>query len=454
MIVGCVSMFIVAAIQLTADSALRIKYATAGDISASQKDFERARICYQRAYAMDGGQKETLFKLALVEEASGNKNRCLQLIEKIAPRDQAIYAPAHLWKAERLLLSDSVSRDDMTAAAAQLTQVVHLESNNPRANYLLGQLLLSTGNLPASAAHLSVAANVIPEARLLLARVLVLQGNPTEAGRVARGAQSTLRAQLDSNPNNSQVRLLLADATMFLEEFTEAVKLVEEGLILADRSDLRGKLGEIYVAWSDFVHRDRPEDTATRLQLLEQAILANPSELGLFYRLVEMLLNEDKDSTDAGLTRSNLERLLAEGHAPRLIHMLLGTLAGEKGDSSTAIFHLQRAFEMDPAMPITANNLAWYLVLSNPPKAEEALTIIDVLVEKWPDVGYYRDTRGHALAKLGRWQEAISDLEIALETMPNNGSAHRVLAEAYQHLGMDAMASQHEKLAVEMEKGR
>lgn len=446
-IVGAVSLSMIFAVKLTADSTVRNTYTTAAGLALNDRDYEAARIYYERVYAMDGQQDETLFRLALVEQASGNEGRCALLMGKLAPRNRAAYAPAHLWTAEQLLQNNSVSREDMVAALAQLTQVIHLEPRNIRANYLLGQILVNSGNLSRAETHLAVAAEQVPEAALLLARVLVLQGKPQDAGRVARTLRNSLRVRLDHDPNDVASRLLLADATMFLEDFQEAVRLVREGLVLADRADLRGKLAAVFVTWSDFVHREQPDDVATRLKLLEQGILANPSEVNLFFRLVEMLLNEGRETQDAGLTKANLERLLAEGQAPRLIHMLLGTLAGEKGHTEVAVFHLQRAFELDPAMPIAANNLAWYLVLSDPPRAAEALSIVEVLVQKWPNVAFYRDTRGHAYAKLGRWNEAISDLEFAVENMPENASAHRVLAQAYRDLGMESLASQHETLA-------
>ena len=71
------------------------------------------------------------------------------------------------------------------------------------------------------------------------------------------------------------------------------------------------------------------------------------------------------------------------------------------------------------------------------------------VLERWPDEPMFRDTRGAVLAKMGRWKEALTDLQAALPGYPKNPDLHRRLAEAYEHVGAADMAAQHRRLAEE-----
>jgi len=69
------------------------------------------------------------------------------------------------------------------------------------------------------------------------------------------------------------------------------------------------------------------------------------------------------------------------------------------------------------------------------------------VLEKFPQNANFRETRGEVLVKLGRWQEAVLDLEYALPTLGSRRNTHAALAEAYHGLGSQELAAQHEKLA-------
>jgi tetratricopeptide (TPR) repeat protein len=60
----------------------------------------------------------------------------------------------------------------------------------------------------------------------------------------------------------------------------------------------------------------------------------------------------------------------------------------------------------------------------------------------------HRDTRGQILAKLSRWEEAIDDLEFALQSskMSGNKNLHQALAETYEALGRESLASKHRQI--------
>jgi predicted Zn-dependent protease len=72
-----------------------------------------------------------------------------------------------------------------------------------------------------------------------------------------------------------------------------------------------------------------------------------------------------------------------------------------------------------------------------------ALAIIQPIVERWPNEPAFRDTRGHILARSGKYQEALVDLLVALPGRENRPEIHARLAECYSRLGMEESAAAH-----------
>jgi len=92
------------------------------------------------------------------------------------------------------------------------------------------------------------------------------------------------------------------------------------------------------------------------------------------------------------------------------------------------------------------------LALGNPPDLPQALAIAQLLVEKFPDQPHFRDTRGQVLVKLGRWDDAVKDLEYALPRLNDKSATHTALAQVYENLGLRDLAAEHERLAKETSK--
>src|SRR5205823_4094587 len=106
--------------------------------------------------------------------------------------------------------------------------------------------------------------------------------------------------------------------------------------------------------------------------------------------------------------------LLAKGQGSVSLNLVLGIDAFERGKLDQAKQYLEQAYKLDPAGPVLANNLAWVLAHTNPPDLDRALAIINTVIERQPKDARFRETRGQVLAKIGRWHEAITDLQAAL----------------------------------------
>ena len=60
-----------------------------------------------------------------------------------------------------------------------------------------------------------------------------------------------------------------------------------------------------------------------------------------------------------------------------------------------------------------------------------------------PEEFRFRETRGQILVALGRWRDAVDDLEFALNGMPDAAPVHMALATAYERLGESELARVH-----------
>jgi predicted Zn-dependent protease len=96
---------------------------------------------------------------------------------------------------------------------------------------------------------------------------------------------------------------------------------------------------------------------------------------------------------------------------------------------------------------VIANNLALALTAGNSPELARALSLVNLALDHAPGDVNFRDTRGRILARMGKWKEALPDLEAALTQRANQPELHRTLAETYDHLGVTAMAAEHKRLA-------
>ena len=59
----------------------------------------------------------------------------------------------------------------------------------------------------------------------------------------------------------------------------------------------------------------------------------------------------------------------------------------------------------------------------------------------------FRQTRGQILLRLERYQEAVNDLEYALNGMPDVPTIHQSLSKAYDALGNRQLAAFHQRNA-------
>ena len=105
------------------------------------------------------------------------------------------------------------------------------------------------------------------------------------------------------------------------------------------------------------------------------------------------------------------------------------------GRGTEAVPALERAISLDETNAGARNALA-YLYARSGERLDEALGHADEAIRHAPEgeVGYYHDTRGVILWKLGRRSEALDALREAVRLTPEGDRAAR--AESYRNLAL------------------
>jgi tetratricopeptide (TPR) repeat protein len=273
-----------------------------------------------------------------------------------------------------------------------------------------------------------------------------------EAKDAFREARGPWEAALRTNRQDQLARLNLASIHMNLDDFQGAVNLLREGQQLHPDGPFSQAIAQAFVIRFDKLQRDGGANPALQLELLRIALQHDPNSREVLTRMISL---GESSEEDLKATRQVLETLLASGYTNAFAHFVLGCKSWEAGESETAIFHFERAYQLDDSLGPVANNLAWILSHDDAeqvdePQLKRALQLIDSVIERWPNNPTYRDTRGQVLVKLGRWKAALDDLEFALPTMSDNAELHLALAVTYDNLGRKTLAAKHQELAMQL----
>jgi tetratricopeptide (TPR) repeat protein len=425
------------------------RYLEAGRDALKRKDYSAARSYYQRLASRGVDRPEVVYGEALTAEALGEAGRAEALMADLAPEDppedRPGYAPAHLWQARRLLGRSRNSPERRAAAEKHLLLALDGDlAEREAAHGLLGELYLATGRLDQAEPHLNRAVKTRPQLRMRLAQLHALRGDKSRAVSEANLALTFFRARAMKDLQDHSARVQWADALAFLEQFPEAVAVLEEGLSATHEPVYRAALAGAYVTWADAVARDPKAKVGERLRLVEQGLKYDPASPALLDRLLAATRTDGPSAEEA---RAALRNMAATGVAAGTAHFALGLDAWQRGREDEARLHWERAIELAPQVPSVANNLAWVLAQSKEPDLPRALELSNRAVEHAPGNASFRDTRGRILARMGRCKEALPDLEAAVAASPRDADLHRTLADVYRRLGSPGMAEEHERLA-------
>jgi tetratricopeptide (TPR) repeat protein len=116
-----------------------------------------------------------------------------------------------------------------------------------------------------------------------------------------------------------------------------------------------------------------------------------------------------------------------------LAHNNMGTLLGEQEQFEKAIFHLEKAMEINPAFPDTYYNLG--VVFSQQGRFDKAIPYFEKALKIKPDYGAAHSNLGVLFTRQGQTEKAIFHLEKSLSINPDSAEAHYNLGISFDRQG-------------------
>ena len=477
---GLTVLFLWAAAAVRANG-LPDRYRRAAEAAREAGDIDLALTLYDRLGRLDAGAGGTGFARGQLLSEAGRDAEAAALMRALTAR-RPPDPRAHVWLAERLLTGPGVTlRDDLAPVVAEtpnaegktgdgpgdepdgespvgegrpagpykptpqqaVAAAQHLNAalrtglnDDPRVHGRLAEILLLFGRRDDAVRHLKAQSAADPSRLLAYAELLGAVGQAADATNAYRRAAAHLTGEVEEAPADWPARRRLALALVRSEQAPRAREVLRRGLRGGSDPAGAAMLSELLVGE---VRRLGLLESERALPLLREALGLTPTSRPALAELAKLAAGGD-DAADA-----MLNEMMTSGDASGAVHLAAGLRASARGRSDAALFHYARAYELDPTLAFAANNLAFLLARrEDDPQPGRALEIMDGLVDRFPEVANFRDTRGGILMILGRPGEAVKDLEQALAGgMAGNRGLHAALAEAYADLGQDALAEAH-----------
>jgi tetratricopeptide (TPR) repeat protein len=286
-----------------------------------------------------------------------------------------------------------------------------------------------------------------PSMYLNLARLYAQAGLTGDARRAAARASEYLEARTLEESGNPLNRLSWAASLVLQEQYEDARNVLTAGLSWPDPEPFHKALAALYMHWLSAKTEPENPDPVRQLEFLELAVQHDASNQSVLVMLCNLALGQHEVATRAAQL---LDQVLERGTTAPIIHLTLGTRAMQRREREAALLHYQQAQQDIPQLPALFNNLAWDLAHQDEPDLELALSFAEVAVQllEHPE---FRDTLGTVLAKLGRAQEAVKHLEIAMQKLPPRAAIHDKLGDLYQQLGDEDAAAEHYRQAAELQ---
>lgn len=343
-----------------------------------------------------------------------HRQQALVILEELASE---LPGAANIHMLLARLLRDAGKLDQAREHAAKAADG---PSATPEALVLSIGILIAEKSLDEAQKQLDRLLAISPDslaAAELRARILLARGNAAEA---ADGLERAFAARADT-PEGPAVGEAMIGLLQKLDQPEAAARVARkvgatgprglciEGIYLAGR----GKLDEAAAKLDEAAGKGERTTAGTSALLLASQPGADARWTPLADRLLTQALKDRPDSIDLLQKVARLRYL--EGRFPEQIAAY------------------QKMIDLKPGDPTFMNDMAWTLSedLHQP---EQALPRIDEVLQRVGRLPNFLDTRGVILTRLGKFDEAISDLEAAAAAQPS-GPIYFHLARAYHERG-------------------
>ena len=425
------------------------RYRSIFDNAVNTRDFELASLVIKSLIDSNPQNLELQYQQALIEQLRGNTDFALKQMDDLATMKN--HGLAAMWMISQEFNLQELKKwsDPQHARFRKLIEIglKNLDGENLlSAKVLMFSYLAEVGAYSDAGRYLAEVVPSRPELALAAATLCRSQVDSAGVTKYASIAEKYYANELSRQPTDINSRINLARVLMIQTKFESAAKLLNDGYRLTKDSRLTGVTGEALVVWSNHLGAgdESSKNLVKRLQILHAAIGIAHTDSAVGSSIAQLIL-DCRDNRSSEVRR--LKEAILKGNDPVSTHFIRGTLALLDNKFDEAKSQLELALLHEPNVPTILNNLAVAVAGMKDGDLEKALSLVDIALTKLPNHVYFLETRGQILVKLKRWQEAISDLEVALEAKELRPAIYPSLALAYDKIGATDMTQVYQKLA-------
>jgi tetratricopeptide (TPR) repeat protein len=247
-------------------------------------------------------------------------------------------------------------------------------------------------------------------------------------------AKPRLEQAVSANPNDNDAELFLARDLIKLDQYEEAAQHFQQlARRQPDNQEIWYLLGKVYMKLSE-------EALAKMNAIAPNSVLAH---------LISGEIMESMKNYDGAL----VEYKKAVEMAPRQsgTHYALGNAYWNLGqwDAATAQFQAELTNDSHNCM---AQWKLGNILLEQNIRPEEALSDTEKALAGCPTLNQARVDHARALLKLNRSQDALPDLQSAVQSSPDEPTIHFLLAQTYRALGRASEAREQMEVFAKLEQ--
>ncbi len=351
-----------------------------GRLHAGAGRLDEARDAFAEALRRNSRSVLILTDLALIEEMRGRPQEASLLYRRVLALDPGNEV------ARRRLAGMLAGQKRFDEALAEFRQLERIEADPTETRLKIGLIYLEKGDYESAAAEL----NLVRRA----------------------------------NPDDPSVPYYLGIVYSETGEDDRAREMLGE---IPETSDLyaESQLQLAYLA-------QRAGDIEGAVDHADQALRARPESSAIIEFMIS--LERERDQLPRAVTLA--ERLVETSPTNDRYHFMLGALYDESGDRAAALDQMREAIDLNPENASALNYLGYSLA-----EAGEQLAEAENLVQRAlaidPNDGFYIDSLGWVFYQRGKYQQAVQQLERAVELTGDDPTINEHLADAYLKVGRE-----------------
>lgn len=419
-------------------------YRAAANVALENEDYDTANLYFRKLQQLGAMNERAEFLAAINAYSSGDEAKGLEQLQQLAPLDNPGFPPAHIWLANYYLGGESgVEQEAAQELARQhLDRALERDPGNLAARSVRARFLHKAGRYDDALSELRRIVNQIPGQGLNLAALYASQGRwaaaKSEVEKVIAIFDDKVARGDDLEPPEY---LTWSNAYYILGQQDQAMEILESGLGEHPGNEAIGDRLYQHCLRKLSLLSSQGAGHTEQVRLAHRAWQVKPKAQDPVILLAELAQAEHEAREDA---LAKLDQIVQSGIEHKNLYAIIGTAAAEKQDYPRAVEFLRLACKSNTEDAQAANNLAWVLLqLGDRSSITEGVELASRAVTLAPQRPDYRETRGQLLVEMGQFNEAIADLEFALNGLGDSPEIHAALARAYDGVGNSELAAAH-----------